>query len=102
MVTLRFAREVIDAAELPRPKGRDLLKEEIKMAEQLVHALEGEFNPVEFHDQYRERVLELVETKARGGKIKMEKPRERKAEVISLTDMLKQSIKKVREERKVA
>jgi DNA end-binding protein Ku len=102
IITLRFSREVIDAAELSRPGGRDLLKEEIKMAEQLVHALEGDFNPAEFHDRYRERVLELVETKDRGGKLKMEKPKERKAEVISLTDMLKQSIKKIREERKVA
>jgi DNA end-binding protein Ku len=102
MITMRFADEVIDASELPRPEGRPLEKQELKMAEQLVHALEGDFNPNEFHDEYRERVMELVRTKARGGKIKLEKPKKRKSEVISLKDILKQSIQKAREERKVA
>ncbi|MCF8143039.1 MAG: Ku protein [Deltaproteobacteria bacterium] len=102
MITLRFSGEVIEAAELPRPKGRTLEKEELKMAGQLVHALEGDFNPGDFHDEYRERVMELVRTKARGGKMRVEKPKKRKAEVISLSEMLKQSIRKAREERKVA
>lgn len=102
MITLRFAGEVVDASELPRPGGRDLEKQELKMAEQLVRALEGDFNPADFHDEYRERVLEMVRTKARGGTMLVKKPKKRKPEVISLTDMLKQSLQKVREERKVA
>jgi len=102
MITLRFSREVIDASELPRPEGRPLEKQEISMAEQLVGALEGDFNPSDFHDEYRERVMELVKTKAQGGRMKFEKPKQRKAEVVSLTDMLKKSIQKAKRARKVA
>jgi DNA end-binding protein Ku len=102
MITLRYAREVIDASELPRPKTRSLEQQEIRMAEQLVQALEGDFDPAAFKDEYRNRVMELIETKARGGKLELLKPKKRKAEVVSLTDMLRRSVRKIREERKVA
>jgi len=102
MITLRHAREVIDASQLPRPKTRSLEQQEIRMAEQLVRALEGDFDPESFKDQYRIRVMDLIETKARGGKPEFKKPKKRKAEVVSLTDMLKRSVRKIKEERKVA
>lgn len=102
MITLRFSSEVVEEAELPRPGGRDLEKQEISMAEQLVRALEGDFNLADFHDEYRERVMELIQTKARGGTVRVERPKKRKKEAISLMDRLKQSVKQAREERKVA
>lgn len=64
--TLHHAGQVVSAAELPRPAGRDSAKNERAMAEQLVAALEGEFDPAEFHDEYRERLERLLEAKARG------------------------------------
>jgi DNA end-binding protein Ku len=102
MITLRHAGEVIDASELPRPKARSLEKQEIRMAEQLVHALEVKFDPAAYKDEYRNRVMELIQTKARGGKMEFKKPKKRKAEVVSLADMLERSVRKAREERKVA
>jgi len=36
------------------------------MAKQLVEMLKGEFDPKEYKDEYRERVKEFVEKKARG------------------------------------
>lgn len=102
MITLRFSDKVVEEDELPRPRGRELEKQELDMAEQLVRALEGDFNPADFHDEYRERVMELIRTKARGGTMRVEKPKKRKVEVISLMDKLKQSIRQAREERKVA
>ncbi len=38
------------------------------MAKQLVEMLEGEFNPTDYKDEYRERVMEFIEKKAKGKK----------------------------------
>jgi DNA end-binding protein Ku len=102
MITLRYADEIVDVSELPRPISRPFEKQEIQMAEQLVRALEAEFDPSAYRDEYRDRVLALVETKARGGTVTFEKIKEKKPEVVSLADMLKKSIQRAKEERKIA
>jgi DNA end-binding protein Ku len=70
LVTLRHAGEVVPAAMVPEPKGRAPEPQEIKMAEQLVEALAGDFDPSEYRDEYRDRVLEMIEAKAKGRKVK--------------------------------
>src|SRR5690349_14328114 len=42
---------------------------ELKMAEQLIDTLSSEFDPEKYRDEYRERVLELIERKASGEEI---------------------------------
>ncbi len=42
---------------------------ELKMAEQLIASLSAEFEPDRFRDEYRERVLEMIERKAAGEQI---------------------------------
>jgi DNA end-binding protein Ku len=64
LVTLRHAEEIIDASALKPPAGRELNKREIDMAAQLIEALHGEFDPTQFRDEYRKRVMELIEAKA--------------------------------------
>ena len=64
--TLRNAAEVIAADELPKPDGRAPTKKEIEMAKLLVSMLEGEFDPDNYKDKYRERVLEFIAKKAKG------------------------------------
>jgi DNA end-binding protein Ku len=94
LIVLRHADEVILAEDVPAPGGRPLAKKEVEMAAQLVDALSGEFDPSEFADQYRARVLELVEAKARGKKVKVAKFRPRKqADDDSLDDVLAASLK---------
>lgn len=66
LVTLRNAGEVISAADLPAPRGRQLAPRELAMARQLVEALEDEFRPEDYRDEHRERVAELVAAKAEG------------------------------------
>lgn len=68
MVTLRYADEVIPVSSLPKPEGRALAKNEVKLAEQLVETLHTEFDLNEYHDEYRKRVLDFVEAKAKGRK----------------------------------
>jgi DNA end-binding protein Ku len=65
--TMRFADELVDAGDLDIPKpSRAPSKREIEMAGKLVDSLHERFDPDDFHDSYRERVLKLIETKASG------------------------------------
>lgn len=91
LVTLRHADEVVSAEDLPAPEGRDLDKKEIAMARQLVELLEGEFSPNEFRDEYRERVMEFIEKKAKGKKPRLHAVKSRKA-TPALTTALSKSI----------
>jgi len=66
LITLKHAEEVLSEHELPAPHARGLTEKELKMAEELVRALEGAFDPKEFRDEYRDRVLELIQAKSKG------------------------------------
>jgi DNA end-binding protein Ku len=99
--TLRFAEEVLTADELPRPAGRPPDAKELKMAEQLVLALEDEFRPQDYHDEYRERVMKFIEAKAKGLKPKLHVVA-RKKETTSLADTLAASLKAVKRDKEKA
>lgn len=94
LIVLRHADEVIAADSLQAPEGRELSSREIEMAGQLIEALHGEFDPAAYHDEYRARVLDLVETKAAGKKPKVRAFRPRKVESDKLTDVLAASLAK--------
>lgn len=93
LMTLRHAGEVVPASALKAPGGRALDKREIQMAKQLVAALEDDLELEAYHDEYRERVLELVEAKAEGKVLKFPKAPKKKEEDESLAAMLEQSLK---------
>jgi DNA end-binding protein Ku len=78
--TMRFAAELVDRSKLQVPRAkRSPTKREVDMAGRLVDSLHARFDPSEFSDGYRERVLALIEAKARGEtpEIAPEQPRER-------------------------
>lgn len=91
LITLRFAEEVLSAQELPRPAGRPPDQKELKMAEQLVAALEDEFRAEDFHDKYRERVMKFIQAKAQGQRPRL-KIVARKKQAKSLTESLAASV----------
>jgi DNA end-binding protein Ku len=78
LIKLRYAEEVLSARELPAPGGRALDDKELRMAEELVRALEGKFEPESFRDEYRDRVMKFIEEKARGKRPKLPTIKERK------------------------
>lgn len=92
LITLRYADEVVSARELKPPPGKPPDALEIKMAEQLVHTLEGDFRPEEYTDEYRDRVMSYIEAKAKGRKPKLETIRAPR-ETTSLLDALTASLK---------
>ena len=72
------------------------------MAAQLVEALAGDFDLSRFRDEYRECILDLVTKKARGEAVAFKKMPPHRPEVVSFTDILKKSLRRVKKERKIA
>ena len=101
LYTLRHVEEVLSAKDLPRPAGRAPDKKELSMARQLVELLKGEFDPKDYQDEYRERVMEFIEKKARGHKPKLQLVKT-KRKTTSLDSVLSKSIEKLKKEKKAA
>jgi DNA end-binding protein Ku len=96
---LRWSDEVRDTAGLAWP-GEDVKVSaaELKMAEQLVDAMAGDWQPDLFHDEFREKLMALVEQKSREGGLHAVTPLPGEdvpasAEVIDLTELLRRSLK---------
>src|SRR5579863_4794887 len=62
------------------------------MAEQLIESLSAEFEPDKFHDEYRERVLEMIERKAAGEQIAVQPEVEEPAAAPDLMAALEASL----------
>jgi DNA end-binding protein Ku len=72
METMIFADEVVppdQIDDLPEAKDLKVTDREVKMAQQLIDSLSSDFEPEKYKDQYREKVLELIERKASGEEI---------------------------------
>jgi DNA end-binding protein Ku len=65
---------------------------ELTMARQLIDSLSSDFEPEKYHDEYRERVLDLIERKAQGETIVIEEPTEEPEQVPDLMAALEASI----------
>lgn len=96
---LRWSDEVRDTAGLAWP-GEDVKVSaaELKMAEQLVDAMAGDWQPDLFHDEFREKLMALVEQKSKEGGLHAVAPLPGEdvpasAEVIDLTELLRRSLK---------
>ena len=70
---------------------------ELQMARQLVESLSGPFRPDQFRDEYRERVLELIERKAAGEEVAVQPVAEQRPPVPDLMAALEASLASVRE-----
>jgi DNA end-binding protein Ku len=69
METMLFADEVVPPEEiedLPEEQELKVSDRELKMARQLIDSLTSDWEPSQYHDEYREKVLDLIERKAQG------------------------------------
>jgi DNA end-binding protein Ku len=80
---------------LAAPEGPPLDKRELGMARQLIEMLDAEFQPQEFHDEFRERVLEMLAAKAKGKKVRKRAP-EAHERSMDVSQALAASIEQVR------
>jgi DNA end-binding protein Ku len=97
--TLRWADEVRspDALDLPRPGTAGLKPAELKMAQQLIEQMTGSWKPEQFKDDFTTAIHKLVAAKAKAGKKATVQPFEEapdtsSANVVDLTELLRQSL----------
>ena len=81
--------------------GRAPSKKEIDLAKHLVSMLEGDFNPADYKDEYRERVLEFIAKKAKGHAPRLA-PAKTKRTTTSLDSVLAKSIAALKKGKKAA
>jgi DNA end-binding protein Ku len=71
-------------------------KRELTMAQQLISSLSADFDPLKFKDDYRERVLDLIERKAAGEEIAVQPEAEDSEPAPDLMAALEASLAEVR------
>ena len=100
METMLFHDEVVpshDIEDLPDGKELKATDRELKMAQQLIDSLSSEFDPTSYHDEYREKVLELIEKKASGEEIAVQPEAPEPAKVPDLMAALEASLAAVKD-----
>jgi DNA end-binding protein Ku len=93
--TMLFGDEVLSPDrldELDAIGDTEASDRELKMAEQLIASLSADFDPAKYKDEYRERVLELIERKAAGEEIAVQPQAEEPAEAPDLMAALEASL----------
>jgi DNA end-binding protein Ku len=97
---MRFADELVSTEQLETPKNIEVGDKELRMAQQLIESLTEDFQPGKYHDDYTEKVKDLIDRKAQGKEIVTE-PAAAKTEgkVVSLMAALEKSLKKAAEKK---
>jgi DNA end-binding protein Ku len=94
METMLFSDELVPVDSLDELPDEDVkaTQREVQMARQLIESLAADFDPTKYKDEYRERVLELIEAKAEGQEIAMPEVPEQPSEVPDLMAALEASL----------
>jgi DNA end-binding protein Ku len=100
LVLLRWPSEVrgLDTLELTEAvTDVKLNKSELAMAKRLVEDMSADWTPEDYRDTFQDQIMQLVETKAKEGKIESvetetEDTERKSADVIDLTELLKRSL----------
>ncbi len=93
--SMYFADEVRDFGEIEKGKSAKIAEREGELARKLVDELStDEFKPDQYKDEYRERVLEMVNKKVEGKEVTLAASEAPRSQVIDLMDALKESLAK--------
>lgn len=96
---LRWSEEVRDPAALPLPGTASELgitERDLELGEQLVLDLAADWDPSQYHDEFKAKLEQLVEAKRERGEVLQVEPAHEalpSAEVIDLTELLRRSLK---------
>jgi DNA end-binding protein Ku len=89
--TMYFANEIREAPGYGKTDNVKLRPQEVKLAEQLVSSLAEEFHLENYHDEFQERLKNLIEAKKKGREVATE-PHAGRAPVIDMMAALKKSL----------
>ncbi|MEX2048352.1 MAG: Ku protein, partial [Gemmatimonadota bacterium] len=102
MEQLYYADEIKDFSEVPVEEG-EVNSAELALAVQLIDQAAAEaFDPAQFHDEVRDKTMELIEQKIAGQEITAAPAEESKTKIIDLMAALKASIEGGDQQRKPA
>lgn len=93
--TMNYADEIVSPSEIDGLEvldGVEVKDRELEMAEQLIESLTTDFDPERYEDEYRARVLEMIEAKAQGEEIVAQAAPSDEGEVVDLMAALEESI----------
>jgi DNA end-binding protein Ku len=99
METMLFADEVVppdEIEDLPDESQLKVSDRELKMARQLIESLSSHFEPEKYSDEYREKVMDLIERKAQGEEIAVQPEAPKPARVPDLMAALEASLAAVK------
>ncbi len=89
--TMFYPEEVREVPEFRRDENVSVKPQEVALAEKLVEGLAADFDPSKYHDEYQQRVMQMIEAKRAGQALPGEKPKQR-APVIDLMQALQKSL----------
>jgi DNA end-binding protein Ku len=95
---MHFAEEVVSQEELERLPTQEVSDKELKMARQLIESMSSEFEPQKYHNEYRERVQELIDAKAEGEEVVVQPRAPEPERVIDLMSALEKSLETAKKE----
>jgi DNA end-binding protein Ku len=89
---MHFATEVLTPDELNRPTT-ELSEKELKMAQALIDSMSSDWEPEKYRDQYRDALMEIIESKAKNKELPSPVPiAPRATNVVDLVKVLQESI----------
>jgi DNA end-binding protein Ku len=89
--TMFYPEEVREVPEFGRNDNVTVKPQEVALAEKLVEGLAADFDPSKYHDEYQERLKQLIEAKREGETVEAAAPKKR-APVIDLMQALQKSL----------
>jgi DNA end-binding protein Ku len=93
--TMYFADEVRSFAEIAKGQSAKIKEGELDLAVKLIEGLSSDdFEPQQYKDEYRDRVLDVINRKVEGKEITAVGPAPERKQVVDLMEALKQSLAK--------
>jgi len=93
--TVFYSDEVRPAEDVDQAENEPVKEAELTLAKRLIDELTGaEFDPSKYHDNYRERVLEVAQQKIAGQQVSEAPAEPRRGQVIDLMSALKASLER--------
>jgi len=93
LTVMRFADELVDAAQFNLPGESGVRKNELDMAKALVNNLAAGWDPSKYTDEYRENLMRVIQAKIKGKHVELKSSAEpREADVVDLMERLRRSL----------
>ncbi|RSL33041.1 Ku protein [Salibacterium salarium] len=95
METLHYSDEIRNAADVPNvPEEENLEEKELQTAKMLIDQLSTDFEPEKYEDEYRKKLLNLIEAKENGEDVVTANEEPPKDNVADLMEALQASVDK--------